>query len=137
MNFMNEKRVMLNYNSILIATMFLLVSAYSYSQEKVDIIGAWKNNTYQVSYVFQKDGSVLFTQGSSTVFIPSYTLDLEKEPVWIDFKMSNLTIPGLIEIVDENTIIIEQFPPFSKHPEAFSEDRDDGIVTKHTLTKVE
>lgn len=55
-----------------------------------------------------------------------YKLDMTKDPYWIDFTMKrggqSMKLPGLLKIKHKDTIWIEQFPPYSKHPTAFSKD---------------
>jgi hypothetical protein len=91
--------------------------------------------------LLRANGSVIFDQPGASVFITSYTLDETKVPAWLDFTIKqgsqSMIIPALIEFVDENTIKIEQFPPFSKHPLKFSVEGDLNYRNQHTLTKIE
>lgn len=104
------------------------------------LVGTWQNEQYKVSYTFRKDGSVIFDQGVTSTFVNSYSLDESKTPIWLDFKIAqggaSMMIPALIEFIDENTIKIEQFPPYGEHPVEFSKDDGNGIVSRHVLKKV-
>lgn len=90
-----------------------------------DLTGIWKNEQMRYEYHFKSDSSVIFSQSGYSAFINSYTIDTSKSPIWLDFTMKmgsrEQVIPALLEIVSEDEIIIEQFPPFSNHPVEFTE----------------
>ncbi len=110
---------------LLVALGFLFTIAAFAHTDEVELIGTWKNETSKIEYEFKPNGNVIFVQNGQSVYVQSYTVDLTKSPGWIDFKIvlgpNEMVIPGLIQVVDENTIIIEQFTPSSEHPEKFSE----------------
>ena len=91
----------------------------------LDLTGIWKNEQMKYEYHFKSDSSVIFSQSGYSAFINSYTIDTSKSPIWLDFTMKmgsrEQVIPALLEIVSEDEIIIEQFPPFSNHPVEFTE----------------
>lgn len=91
----------------------------------LDLTGIWKNEQMKYEYHFKSDSSVIFSQSGYSAFINSYIIDTSKSPIWLDFTMKmgsrEQVIPALLEIVSEDEIIIEQFPPFSNHPVEFTE----------------
>lgn len=116
--------------------LFFVVIASS-AQDITILLGDWQDEKNQVSYKFNEDNSCIFDQMGYPMFIENVIINNTKEPIWIDFTLKQggqeLTIPGLLKIIDEDTIWIEQFPPLSKHPVDFSPDETSKI---HRLKKV-
>lgn len=99
-----------------------------------DLTGIWKNEQMRYEYHFKSDSSVIFSQSGYSAFINSYLIDTSKSPIWLDFTMKlggrQRVIPALLEIVSEDEIIIEQFPPYSDHPVEFTENEYSKIRFK-------
>lgn len=105
---------------------FLYFSGSLRAQSKTfDLTGIWINEDIPYEYHFKADSSLVFTQSGFPVFVDSYTVDFTKTPAWLDMTMSignrQMVTPALLEIIGENEIIIEQFPPSSNHPTEFTE----------------
>ena len=130
---------MINFKKTLLVILIIISYSVFSNAQKNELTGKWENEKYKVSYTFKKDSSIIFTQGSSSVFISSYTLDKSKKPAWIDFTIKrgnkSMLIPALIEFIDEKTIKIEQFPPYSTHPTEFSDQESNGIKSVYILKR--
>ena len=119
---------------------FLCLSNSLNAQEisaKDILMGKWENKQFEIEYHFNENG-VYFSQGAFGQSI-EYTLDVSKTPIWLDFTINignyKNKINGLLEIIDKDTIVIEQFSPSSKHPTEFSENRE-TINKRHTLKRM-
>ena len=111
---------------LLLSFLFFLSVLTAKAQDgSFELTGVWKNEQMKYVYHFKSDSSVFFSQSGYSAFINSYTIDTSKSPIWLDFTMKmgsrQQVIPALLEIVSEDEIIIEQFPPFSNHPVEFTE----------------
>jgi len=139
---------MKSYLSILLLCLFLTkVNAQETSinnqktiqTKSFDLSGTWENQKYKVSYTFKKDATALFTQQGYTVSISKYTIDYTHSPHWIAISMergnTSMTFKGLLEIIDANTIKIEQGSPFGEHPTQFSPENPEGVNTVHILKR--
>ncbi len=102
-------------------------------------MGFWEDSKNKVTYEFNSDSSVLFYQSGQGVSVDSYSLDMTKDPGWIDFTIvagsNEMVIQSLIKIVDANTIWIEQGPPVGPHPTQFSDPEESMMVRIHVLTR--
>lgn len=120
-----------------IVILLLCFSTKAIAQE-VNLDGAWHNQKAQIVYEFKADNQLYFSQ-MGYVVAAGYTLDTSVNPHRMDLVITQggqkMTIPALIEIVDEQTIIIEQFSPYSK-PTEFSPD-DATPNSKYILTRKE
>lgn len=107
------------------ASILVFTGTLNAQTKTFELTGLWKNETKQHEYHFKADSSMVFTQSGYQAFINSYTVDFTKSPAWLDMTMSvgdrQLVTPALLKIINENEIIIEQFPPGSEHPVEFSD----------------
>jgi hypothetical protein len=133
----------MNYRKlILILPVFLLVVAGTTraQDQSIDLTGKWENTKKDIYYEFKPDSSASFSQSGYPVFINKYSLDLTRDPGWIDFTMemgpTTLVIEGLIKIIDDNNIWIEQFGPHGAHPTEFSTEEKGNIHKIHVLKRV-
>lgn len=96
-----------------------------------NLAGIWKNENLQFEYNFKLDSTVIFIQSGYPVG-GIYSVDYTKSPAWLDLKItmgnSKIVTPALLEIVDKNEIIIEQFPPSTKHPTDFTDNKYSKIT---------
>ena len=124
---------------LIFLTVLLFISyGTALSQENTtDLIGFWEDSKNKITYEFKPDSSIMFYQSGQGVFVNSYTLDMTKDPGWIDFTIGNgnrkMVIQSLIKIIDKNTIWIEQGAPVGPHPTAFSNPDESGMVRIHVL----
>lgn len=86
--------------------------------------GTWTNSSaFPTEYDFRDNGTVYFAQAGFSSMM-KYHLDESKNPIWIDFETTRgkntVVIPGLMKIIQQDTIIIEQFSPTSNHPTWFT-----------------
>lgn len=109
---------------LLIVLFFVGCVTVSAQNDAFDLTGVWKNEQKKYEYHFKSDSSVIFTQSGMSALINSYTVDTTQSPIWLDFTMKlgsrEQVIPALLEIVSEDEIIIEQFPPSYTHPVEFT-----------------
>ena len=119
---------------LLIVLFFVGCVTVSAQNDAFDLTGVWKNEQKKYEYHFKSDSSVIFTQSGMSAFINSYTVDTTQSPIWLDFTMKlgsrKQIIPALLEIVSEDEIIIEQFPPYYTHPVEFTDNRYTKILFK-------
>ena len=118
-----------------------LFSLCSYAQFKdINISGKWEDKEMKVEYNFSTKDKAYFSQMGYGMPL-SYKVDITKSPYWIDFTIerggNKIKIPGLLRIIDKDTIWIEQFPPYSKHTTEFSEDFKSKSRKIHVLVRNE
>lgn len=106
----------------------------TFSQNPVNTLtGKWKGDKQNIEYEFQKDGSIIFGQSNQHLFIHSYKIDSTKSPYYIDFEIkrgaTSIIIPGLLQVIHEDTIILEQFAPVGSHPERFTDEPNFTTIT--------
>ncbi|AOW19623.1 hypothetical protein [Urechidicola croceus] len=118
---------------IIIASLLLFSLSKIPTDLKTDLIGTWEDSRLKITYEFRENGSVFFNQNDTGVFVQEYIIDDSKSPIWIDFQIQGMKIPGLLKVIDENTIWIEQFPPYPNHPTKFSE--DETMASMHILKR--
>lgn len=103
-------------------------------QDKTQLVGKWVDEERNISYEFEADNTIIFEQQGISVLVTSYTLT-EGNPMQAVFTMEQgavtMDIPAVIQIVDEETLWIEQFAPGTT-PTNFS----DRPYQKHILKKV-
>ena len=122
---------------LLLLLSFLFSSSNNASNEISDfsLMGTWKNDTFSIEYSFENDSTAYFEQGGFGT-MTKYKMDDSKTPIWIDFETTmgknSITIPGLMQIIHKDTIVIEQFSPGSNHPSSFTQE-DGQLNNKHTL----
>lgn len=121
---------------LLIALLFSF-SAFSQSKE-IDIKGKWIDKEMQVEYNFSSNSKASFSQMGYGMSV-SYKVDFSKSPYWIDFTLqrggNKLKMPGLLRVINKDTIWIEQFPPYSEHPTKFSKDFTSRTRKIHVLVR--
>ena len=119
---------------LLIVLFFVGCVTVSAQNDAFDLTGVWKNEQLNYEYHFKSDSTVIFTQSGMSALINSYTVDTTQSPIWLDFTMKlgsrEQVIPALLEIVSEDEIIIEQFPPYSTHPVKFTDNQYSKISFK-------
>ena len=121
-------------------TLFLsLYSLSTFSQtEKIDLKGKWEDKQMKVEYHFSTDTKAYFSQMGYGMSV-SYKIDQTISPFWIDFTLDRggqkMKMPGLLRIINKDTIWIEQFPPYSKHPTKFSKDFKSRTRKIHVLVR--
>ena len=119
---------------LLIVLFFVGCVTVSAQNDAFDLTGVWKNEQLNYEYHFKSDSTVIFTQSGMSAFINSYKVDTTQSPIWLDFTMKlgsrKQIIPALLEIVSEDEIIIEQFPPYYTHPVEFTDNRYTKILFK-------
>lgn len=119
---------------LLIVLFFVGCVTVSAQNDAFDLTGVWKNEQLNYEYHFKSDSTVIFTQSGMSAFINSYKVDTTQSPIWLDFTMKlgsrKQIIPALLEIVSEDEIIIEQFPPYYTHPLEFTDNRYTKILFK-------
>ena len=118
---------------------FCLISFSIYSQSiDVNLKGKWVDKEMQVEYNFSNNAKASFSQMGYGMSV-SYNVDFSKFPFWIDFTMqrgsNKVKIPGLLRVINKDTIWIEQFPPYAKHPTEFSEDFKSKARKIHVLVR--
>lgn len=116
-----------------------LFSFNAFSQlDEINLKGEWKDKDLQVEYRFSDDTKAYFSQMGYGMSV-TYKVDFSKTPFWIDFTMQRgeikVKIPGLLRIINKDTIWIEQFPPYAKHPVEFSKDFKSKTRTIHVLVR--
>ena len=123
----------------ILITFTLLLSINSFCQSKeVDLTGKWEDKQLQVEYNFSSNDKAYFSQMGYGMSI-SYKVDFSKSPLWIDFTLQRggkkMKMPGLLKVINKDTIWIEQFPPFTKHPIKFSKDFTSRTRKIHVLVR--
>ncbi len=123
--------------SLVIAALLLSFNMFSQSKE-VDIRGEWEDKEMNVEYNFSSNTKASFSQmGYGMSF--SYVVDFSKSPYWIDFTIeragNKMKMPGLLRIINTDTIWIEQFAAHSKHPTKFSKDFTSRTRKIHVLVR--
>ena len=92
----------------------------------------------QVEYDFTSNTKAYFSQMGYGMSV-SYTIDFSKPIYWIDFTLQRagqkMKMPGLLKILNKDTIWIEQFPPYSEHPTKFSKDFTSRTRKIHVLVR--
>jgi hypothetical protein len=116
---------------------FLNVSVFSQSKE-IEIKGKWVDKELQVEYDFLSSTKASFSQMGYGMSV-SYNVDFSKSPFWIDFTLQRggekMKMPGLLRVINKDTIWIEQFSPLAQHPTKFSKDFISRTRTIHVLVR--
>ena len=122
---------------IIIGTVFFHLNAFSQIKE-IDIKGKWVDKELQVEYTFANNGIANFSQMGYGMTV-AYKIDASKFPYWIDFTLkrggNKMKMPGLLKVINKDTIWIEQFTPYSKHPKEFSKDFISRTRKIHVLVR--
>jgi hypothetical protein len=123
----------------LLLLLIFLFSFNAFSQLKeVDIKGKWIDKEMQVEYNFSTNSKASFSQMGYGMSV-SYKVDFSKSPYWIDFTLqrggNKIKMPGLLRVINKDTIWIEQFPPYSIHPTKFSKDFTSRTRKIHVLVR--
>ena len=126
-------------NTQLLLLIAFLFSFNTFSQLKeIDLKGKWVDKEMQVEYNFSGNSKASFSQMGYGMSV-SYKIDFSKFPYWIDFTLqrggNKLIMPGLLKVINKDTIWIEQFPPYSKHPTKFSKDFTSRTRKIHVLVR--
>ncbi len=123
--------------SLILITCLFSFNAFSQSEE-LSIKGKWVDKEMQVEYNFTSNTKASFSQMGYGMSV-SYKIDFSKPTYWIDFTMqrggNKMKIPGLLRVINKDTIWIEQFAPYSKHPTHFSKDFISRSRTIHVLVR--
>lgn len=123
--------------TLLVILYFISISVSSQSSE-INLKGKWIDKELKVEYNFSSNSEASFSQMGYGMPV-TYKVDFSKSPFWIDFTLqrgsNKLKMPGLLRIINKDTIWIEQFPPFSKHPTAFSKDFKSKSRKIHVLVR--
>lgn len=123
----------------LLTVFVCLMSIAAFSQtEKINLQGEWEDKQMKVKYHFSSDTKAYFSQMGYGMSV-SYKIDETISPHWIDFTLERggqkMKMPGLLRIINKDTIWIEQFPPYSKHPTKFSKDFKSRTRKIHVLVR--
>lgn len=122
---------------LLIAFCLISFSAFCQSSE-INLKGKWIDKDLQVEYNFSSSTKASFSQMGYGMPV-SYKVDFSKSPFWIDFTLqrgsNKMKMPGLLRVINKDTIWIEQFPPYAKHPTEFSEDFKSKARKIHVLVR--
>lgn len=106
------------------------------AQTTKDILGKWKDIKLPYEYEFKKKWGIFKQSGYGVVM--NYKIDSIKTPMWIDFTIKQgrtITIPGLMKWKGKDTLWIQQFPPYSKHPTKFDKDSISNARGIHILVR--
>lgn len=128
-------------SSLLFICFFFTFHISGYTQDiSLRLNGKWEDENLNMIYELNPDGTIMFYQSGNGVLINSYTLDLSKDPAWIDFTIQmgsqKMVIMSLLKVIDENTIWIEQGSSYGDHPTEFSDPNTEGKYKIHILKKV-
>ena len=121
-------------------TILLLLQCFTtYSQSKeLNIKGKWVDKEMKVEYNFSSNSKASFSQMGYGMSV-TYEVDFSKSPYWIDFTLqragNKMKMPGLLRVINKDTIWIEQFPSYSKHPTKFSKDFTSRTRKIHVLVR--
>lgn len=125
------------FKKVTLILVLVLSNQYLQSQNSnKSIIGKWKDIKLPYKYSFTKTTGT-FTQSGYPVFV-SYQIDSAKTPMWIDFTIKQgrtIVIPGLMKWKGKDTLWIQQFPPYSKHPIKFDADSISDSRKIHILVR--
>ena len=111
---------------LFLVLIFFLSLGFTKSEQtvKTKLLGTWENTALDVVYEFGEE-YVYFSQGGFGQQM-EYTIDDSHQPVWVDFTLKQgtitLKIPGLLELKNDTTLVIEQFAPSSDHPTEFTKE---------------
>ncbi|WP_347174894.1 hypothetical protein [Polaribacter uvawellassae] len=123
--------------TLVLITCLFSINAFSQFKE-IDLEGKWTDKELQVEYDFSKNAKAYFSQMGYGMSV-SYKVDFSQSPFWIDFTLERagreIKIPGLLRVIDKDTIWIEQFPPSSNHPVKFSKDFTSRARSIHILVR--
>lgn len=122
---------------LVILLMLQCFNAFSQSKE-LNIKGKWVDKEMNVEYNFSSNSKASFSQMGYGMSV-TYKVDFSKSPYWIDFTLeragNKMKMPGLLRMINKDTIWIEQFPPYSKHPTVFSKDFTSRTRKIHVLVR--
>ncbi|MES2239362.1 MAG: hypothetical protein V4497_03800 [Bacteroidota bacterium] len=111
---------------LIIIILFSLHLAHAQKRNN-SIIGKWigtdeRSETGGIEFLNNKTAKLLMM--GKEMPITEYKVDYSKNPVWIDFIIKRngqtMTLYGLLEFIDSNTIKWEVFPMVNKRPKSFS-----------------
>lgn len=121
---------------LIICLLFMSVK-FGHAQSNQNILSKRKDISLPYSYEFTKT-SAKFTQSGYPVFM-NYQIDNTKTPIWIDFTIKQggrlMKLPGLMKWKTKDTLWIQQFPPYPKHPTKFDIDSVSVARKIHILVK--
>jgi hypothetical protein len=112
---------------LLILIVFFTIHSAIAQQNNNSIIGKWigqdeRNETGGIEFL--KNKTAKFLMMGKEMPISDYKVDNSKNPIWVDLIVKKngqiMTLYGLIEFIDSNTIRWEVFPMANKRPIAFS-----------------
>lgn len=106
--------------------LFILFSLHSVkAQENNSIIGKWVDADKKTSVVdFFENKTANLSMMGKVIPINEYKTDNSKNPIWVDFTIKigsqSITLFGLAEFIDANTIKWEVFPMGAERQTAFT-----------------
>lgn len=119
-----------------LAILFLLLISNVVKAQEQELIGKWVNEKAQIEYDFQKGNFLIFEQMGYPVAC-NYELDTSLDPIKLTliFKgpAATIEIPALLKFIDNDTVIIEQFPPNNGQVD-FTPDNQNPL-SKHVLKR--
>lgn len=112
---------------LLILIVLFSVHSVNAQQKNNSIIGKWigtdeRSETGGIEFLNNKTAKLLMM--GKEIPITEYKVDYSKNPIWVDLIVKRngqtMTLFGLIEFIDSNTIRWEVFPMANKRPITFS-----------------
>jgi hypothetical protein len=112
---------------LLILIIFFTIHSANAQQNNNSIIGKWigqdeRSESGGIEFSINKTAKLLMM--GKEMPITAYKVDYSKNPIWIDLIIKRngqmMTLFGLLEFVDSNTIRWEVFPMANKRPTTFS-----------------
>lgn len=112
---------------LLILIILFSLQSINAQQKANSIIGKWigtdeRSETGGIEFSNNKTAKLLMM--GKEMPITEYKVDYSKNPIWIDFiikrNRQTMTLFGLLEFLDSNTIKWEVFPMADKRPISFS-----------------
>ncbi len=128
---------------ITFSSIFFLFCFLGFSQEH-QLIGKWSNTTDNnkgEKFEFRKDQTAIMTKEGTDSPPFKYSFNTKKTPNWVDLTIDEedfkMTMQGLVEFIDENTVKLELFPETSgDHPSKFSLTTDSNDITYIILKRI-
>ena len=131
------KKIKIIAQVLVITVCLFSFNGFSQSHE-INLKGKWIDKDLQVEYNFSSNTNASFSQMGYGMSV-SYKVDFSKSPFWIDFTLqrggNKLKMPGLLRVINKDTIWIEQFAPLTNHPTEFSKDFKSKARKIHVLVR--
>ena len=128
---------------ITLSFLFTLVCLFGFSQEN-NLIGIWENTSndhIDEKYEFKENQTAIMIKEGNNSPPFSYTYDSSKTPHWLNLSVASedfqMTMLGLVEFIDENTLKLELFPENeSSHPASFTENGTSDDIAYVILRRI-